>query len=331
MIRSKRISSALLVALAVSGGCTLLLSRRMANAYAAEQRGTRRYVSPVRAIQPGEKIQSTDMHEIAWPANVPVEGALTKIEQVANRVALYPLAPGQPVLDRQMSALGSGPGLASKIPNGMRAIALKSDEVVGVAGFLNPGSHVDVLGTYRATMNTEPVSALVVQNAEVVAAGQQTEPDPSGKAVSATVVTLLLSPEQAERALLASSQGSVHFVLRNSADKGTSNDVPVTLSQLAKTSGTGTQSLGLMGTSQIPAGKLAGKRFAASHFTEGMAASETPIPGLGSPGTAAPRSFRTTGRKDGERHSATDDASAGVEVILGGQSGTSSAKQGGKL
>jgi pilus assembly protein CpaB len=115
----------------------------------------------------------------------------------------------------------------------MRAIALRSDEVVGVAGFLVPGSHLDVLVTYHSDRTPEPVTATVLQNAVVLAAGQQLEPDPTGKAADVTVVTLLLTPVQAERAVLASTQGTIHFVLRNEADSSQSGDAPMLLSQLS--------------------------------------------------------------------------------------------------
>jgi pilus assembly protein CpaB len=140
---------------------------------------------------------------------------------------------GQPVTDKFLSAAGAGAGLAGKIPDGMRAIALRSDEVVGVAGFLLPGSHVDVLATYRTDKSPEPATATVLQDAEVLAAGHQVQPDPEGKPATVTVVTLLLKPVDAERAVLASSQGTIHFVLRSGSDKGIAHDSPIMLSQLS--------------------------------------------------------------------------------------------------
>lgn len=223
---------ALLVALVLSAGCTLLLGRGLSRRAATQQSRMRKYWTAMRAIEPGEVLSASDLRPLPWPGTDPVSGALDQADAIIGRVVLYPLAPGQPVLDRELAIAGSGPGLASKIPNGMRAIALKSDEIVGVAGFLTPGSHVDILVTYRSDGPLEPVAATVLQNAEVIAAGQQTEPDPAGKAVSATVVTLLLTPQQAERALLASSQGSIHFVLRNSADTVAASSAIVTFSEL---------------------------------------------------------------------------------------------------
>jgi pilus assembly protein CpaB len=137
-----------------------------------------------------------------------------------------------------LSNPGAGSGLSVKIPDGMRAISLRTDEVVGVAGFLLPGTHVDVLVTLHAT-NTAPntpqdtITTTVLQDVEVLAAGQKIDPDPDGKATTATVVTLLVKPEEAERVVLASTQGTVHFVLRNGADRQDVDGAPVLLSQLS--------------------------------------------------------------------------------------------------
>ncbi len=119
-----------------------------------------------------------------------------------------------------------------KIPEGMRAISLKSDDVIGVAGFLLPGTYVDVLVTYHTAATSEPITATILQDVQVLAAGQKFQPDPEGKAVSVDVVTLLVKPEDAERVVLASSQGMVHFVLRNGTDKTSAKETAIQLSQL---------------------------------------------------------------------------------------------------
>ena len=97
---------------------------------------------------------------------------------------------------------------------------MRSDEVVGVAGFLLPGTHVDVLLTYRSDKSPDPRTVTVLQDVVVLAAGQQIRPDPEGKPTSVNnVVTLLLKPEDSEKLVLATSLGAIHFVLRNGADK----------------------------------------------------------------------------------------------------------------
>ncbi len=233
MNTSKRLMLALVAAFGMSALFTFFLSRRVSHVSASEHTKMQPYQSPKRDIAAGEVLHPEDLQTIYWPTNKRVDGALVKQAETINRVTLYPLAPGQPILDRDLAIAGSGTGLASKIPPGMRAIALKSDEVVGVAGFLNPGSYVDLLMTSKASFGSDPVTATVLQNAEVVAVGQQTEPSPDGKPTKTTVVTLLLDPQQAERALLASNQGSLQFALRNGADKNIAHNAPVLMSEIA--------------------------------------------------------------------------------------------------
>jgi pilus assembly protein CpaB len=226
--------SALVAALLISGACTYLLSRKMTGHPSAATTKYLHYVTPSRPLQAGEALKADNLELSSWPASNPLSGASTQVSDLVGRVVLYPLEKGQPILERSLAAPGSAAGLAGKIPAGMRAIALRSDEVVGVAGFLTPGSHLDVLASYRTDKAPEPITVTVLQDAVVLAAGQQIEPDPAGKPSAVTVVTLLLTPEESERAFLASNQGTIHFVLRNGADQGRSRVSPVYLSQLAQ-------------------------------------------------------------------------------------------------
>jgi pilus assembly protein CpaB len=233
-MNSKRILISLSLALVVSVLCTWLVSRKLTvPPPTVQKQPDARYATPSRALHAGEILQSNDIELVAWPSSDPLDGAFSQPAEVIGREVLFPLAKGQPILERDLSAAGSDTGLASKIPDGMRAIALHSDEVVGVAGFLVPGSHLDVLVTYHSDISPEPVTATVLQNAIVLAAGHQLEPDPEGKTSDVTVVTLLLTPEQAERAVLASTQGAIHFVLRNGVDSSRSGGIPMLLSQLS--------------------------------------------------------------------------------------------------
>lgn len=232
-MNTKRILVALGLALFVSLLCTWFVSRRL-SAPAPVQRVTEtEYAAPSRALEAGEVLKAENVKLVAWPGSLPLNGGFVRAADVIGRVVLYPMSEGQPILDRELSAAGSGTGLASKIPDGMRAVALRSDEVVGVAGFLTPGSHLDVLVTYHSDRSPEPVTATVLQNAVVLAAGQQIEPDPGGKPAAVTVVTLLLTPEESERAVLASNQGEIHFVLRNGGDSSRTQGNPIALSQLS--------------------------------------------------------------------------------------------------
>jgi len=229
---ARRLMLALIVALVISGLFTFWLSRKMARGRGAAQ-APNKYVAAVRAVDPGETLKREDVSLVEWPKSMPLTGAFNKIDDVVGRATLYPLGAGEPILDRHLAAAGSGIGLTGKIPSGMRAIALRSDEVVGVAGFLMPGTQVDVLVTYRDSGHPDPLTATVLQDAEVLAAGHQVQPDPSGKPASVDVVTLLLSPEDAEKAVLATAQGTIHFVLRNGGDHEQADAKPVALAQLA--------------------------------------------------------------------------------------------------
>jgi pilus assembly protein CpaB len=228
-MKTRSLLPALVVALLVSGLCTFWLGRRFLSPVRASQ--GLHYVATTQAMQAGDVLRPTNLKLIEWPANQPLTGAFLKPEQADGRTLLYPLAAGQPVLDQQLSAAGAGPGLSPKIPDGMRAISLKTDEIVGVAGFLLPGTHVDVLVTYHVAPSPDPITSTVLQDAQVLTAGQKMQPDPDGKPNTVDVVTLLVSPEDAEKVTLASAQGTVHFVLRNGADHDHPDQKPVFLSE----------------------------------------------------------------------------------------------------
>lgn len=231
-----RLSFAFLLALLVSGGCTFLLSRKMRQQGPAPSPRLS-YVAAAADLQGGQVLKAENLKMVDWPASFPVAGGFQKPQELIGRSVLYPLAAGEPVLARDLAIPGSG--LTVKIPDGMRAVALRSDEVVGVAGFLFPGSHVDVLVTYHTEKSPEPSTATVLQNAQVLAVGHEVQPTPDGKPTTVDVVTLLMNPADAERVVLASTQGSIHFVLRNGADQTQVEDTPVGLSQMIPQSATG--------------------------------------------------------------------------------------------
>jgi pilus assembly protein CpaB len=226
-----KMAMALCIALVVSGLCTALLARQIAS----KKRGieaAHQFVAMAHPIEAGTVIKPEDLKMMEWPANVPLPGGFTKTADVAGRTVLDAIPQDTPVLNQYLAAKGSGVGLSAKIPDGMRAISLKSDSVVGVSGFVFPGSHVDVLVTYRNMNSPDMVTATVLQNVQVLAAGVKLVADPTGAPADAPEVTLLLSPEDAEKAVLASSQGSIHFVLRNGSDSTTAASAPVQLSSL---------------------------------------------------------------------------------------------------
>ena len=230
---TRRLASAFIIALLVAGVFTFWLSQKVSTkGHPAPPVVKSQYVAAAANLEAGQVIRAESLHMIDWPASMPLQGAYNTTQPLVGRIVLYPLAAGEPILERQLSTPGSGNGITVKIPDGMRAIALRTDEVVGVAGFLLPGTHVDVLVTLHPANSPDPVTTTVLQDAQVLATGQKTEPDPDGKPTTATVVTILVSPDDAERVDLAATQGVVHFVLRNGSDHVELKADPVLLSQL---------------------------------------------------------------------------------------------------
>jgi pilus assembly protein CpaB len=232
-MNAKRLTTALVIALLISGLFTFWLSKRVAKITAPQKL---LYVAAGQMFEAGQLVKPGSLQLVEWPSSTPLTGGFTRIEDVAGRTVLYPLAKGEPILDRDLAADGTGVGLTASIPNGMRAISVRSDEVVGVAGFLLPGAHVDVLLTYHSDKSPEPRTTTVLQDVVILAAGQQIHPDPENKPTSVNAVTLLLTPEDAERVVLATSLGAIHFVLRNGADRVKTLSPSIGLAALAVTS-----------------------------------------------------------------------------------------------
>src|SRR6202167_4025483 len=232
-MKARRLLTALVIALMISGLFTFWLSRRVAKGTRVSVPQRQLYVAAGQPLEAGELLKPGSLQLVEWPASSPLTGGFTKIDEVAGRIVLYPLPKGEPILERELAAAGATAGLTTNIPSGMRAISVRSDEVVGVAGFLLPGTHVDVLMTYHSTIAPEPQTLTVLQDVVVLAAGQQVHPEPDGKPISVNVVTLLLKPEDAEKLVLATSLGVIYFVLRNGADNEQALSPPVGLSQLA--------------------------------------------------------------------------------------------------
>ncbi len=227
----KRLIFALAVALLLSAAVTYVVNRKLGSRSTGP--ATQKFVAATRAVNSGEVLKPDVLALVDWPTSLPMVGGFTKIEDVVGRSVIYPIPSGEPILISQLAAPGSGIGLTVKIPEGMRAVSVRSDEVVGVAGFLFPGSHVDVLVTLRGDRTPTPATQIVLQDVEVLTAGQNIEPDPQGKPQTVSVVTLLLTPQDAQKLVLATTQGGIEFVLRNGADRGQIKAVPMQISALS--------------------------------------------------------------------------------------------------
>ena len=233
-MNAKRLTLALFVSLIVSGIFTFWLSRHVGKTVHGAAAPKRWVVAAGKPLEAGEMLKPDSLRLVEWPVALP--GSFTKIDELKDRIVLYPVISEQPILNGYLAAVGATAGLAARIPAGMRAISVHSDEVVGVAGFLLPGTHVDVLLTYHADRTADPRTTTVLQDVVVLAAGQQIRPDPEGKPASVTnVVTLLLRPEDSQKLVLATSLGAIHFVLRNGADGAQSASSSVGLDELAGT------------------------------------------------------------------------------------------------
>ena len=227
---ARRIAIALVLALVLSGGATYFLYYRLRSSQSRPQ--VSKIVSAAHPVSAGQAIKVDDVALIDWPLNIPLAGSFSKIDDVVGRALIYPLGEKEPVLQRDLAEPGSGIGLSVKIPPGMRATSIRSNEIIGVAGFLFPGSHVDVLDTYTPPSSNGPITETVLQNVEVITAGQKIQPDPQGKPETVSVVTLLLNPKDSEKLLLASTQGTVQFILRNGADTDQAKTPPVSIADL---------------------------------------------------------------------------------------------------
>jgi pilus assembly protein CpaB len=230
-METRRIVLAVVVALLFSLAATWLVYRGI-KAQRAAQPQTQKVVAAIKALEAGTSLSAENLTLVDWPINIPIVGAFGKVEDVAGKTLIYPVTENQPVYARYLAAAGSGVGLTAKIPEGMRATSVRSNEVTGVAGFLYPGSRVDVLVTYKGENTPNTATHTILQDVEVLTAGQRIEPDPQGKPETVNVVTLLLSPQDSEKVVLAAQQGSIQFVLRNGADKTKVSTVPVSMSEL---------------------------------------------------------------------------------------------------
>jgi pilus assembly protein CpaB len=181
---------------------------------------TVKIVLAVKNLEVGSVVKETDVQASDWAGAVP-EGATAKVQDVIGRGVLTPIYAKEPVVESRLALRGSGGGLSAMIPHGMRAFTVPVNEVVGVAGFVVPGSHVDLIinGTKPSgDSNLGTLSRTLFQNLEVLSAGQDFRRDPEGKPLPVTVVNVLVTPEQAEVLSLATNQTSIRMILRNPLD-----------------------------------------------------------------------------------------------------------------
>jgi pilus assembly protein CpaB len=172
-------------------------------------------------IKLGSVLRDVDLSTADFIGSLP-KGAILNKQDAIGRGVVSNIYQSEPILDSRLAAVGSGGGLAATIQPGMRAAAVKVDEVVGVAGFVTPGMRVDVLisGNPPGPVDTAqgPKVKTLFQNVQVLSAGTDIQRDSEGKPQQVQVVNLLVTPQQAELLSLASTQTHIQLVLRNPLD-----------------------------------------------------------------------------------------------------------------
>jgi len=220
---NKRVLTILLTAFVFAALSSYVIYRIVGSHLVASTQKSTQVVVAKQDVPLGNVLRDIDLGTADISGALP-KGAIVDKKQAINRAVISNLYQGEPILESRLAAQGLAGGMASTIPPGMRACAVKVDEVVGVAGFVTPGMHVDVLisgnppgPTDVNTMNGPKVKTLL-QNILVLSAGTDISQNVDGKPQQAQVVNLLVTPDQAEELSLASNQTKIQLVLRNPVD-----------------------------------------------------------------------------------------------------------------
>ena len=210
----------LVFALVVSSIFYQVSARGTTTAKRPEKVDVKDVVVAVKPLGVGVNVKPDDVKVMKVPIDQFPKGAFSKVDDVLDRAVISNILLDEPVLDGRLASRGAGFGLAPMIPNGMRAVTVKVNEVVGVAGFVLPGMRVDVLVTGKPPGSDGMMTTTALQNMVVLSAGQTMQPDARGQAINAVTVTLLATPDQAEVLTLAGNEGRIQLVLRNGGDQG---------------------------------------------------------------------------------------------------------------
>jgi pilus assembly protein CpaB len=218
---NRRLLLILVSAFVIAAACSYLVYRVVGTRLALGQQKSTRVIVAVNDVKLGSVLKDADLSTTDISGPLP-KGAILKRQDAVGRGVISDLYQGEPIVESRLAAVGSGGGLAATIRQGMRACAVKVDEVVGVAGFVTPGMRVDVLisgnppGPANLVQGTKVKTLL--QNIQVLSAGTDIQKDAEGKPQQVQVVNLLVSPDQAELLSLASNQAKIQLVLRNPLD-----------------------------------------------------------------------------------------------------------------
>lgn len=221
---NRRLVTILLAAFVVAALCSVLVYRLVGmRIAAAKPQPATRIVAAAADIKIGQVLSAADLTTVQMEGTVP-KTAILDAKNAIGRGVIQPIFAGEPILDNRLAPVGSGGGLAATIKDGYRAIAVRVDQVVGVAGFVTPGMRVDVLvsavppNAQNSGGGNNTQVRTVLQNIEVLSAGTDIQKDAEGKPQQVQVVNLLVTPEQAQVLALASNETRIQLVLRNPLD-----------------------------------------------------------------------------------------------------------------
>jgi pilus assembly protein CpaB len=182
---------------------------------------TKQVVVAASDLDIGAEVAQGDVKVIQWPANAVPANAISDPKDVVGRGLVLPVIENEPILPMKLASKDAGAGLPPIIPPGLRAVSVRVNEVIGVAGYVTPGTRVDVVVTLSPTQNQQDItSKVILTDVQVLAAGTKMERDSEkGKPIAVNVVTLLVNPDEAERLTLASTEGKIQLALRNPLDR----------------------------------------------------------------------------------------------------------------
>jgi pilus assembly protein CpaB len=242
MNRTTRTFVVVLVAVAVAGLASFGVYRAIQRMPVREVEVRSLYqVVAATDLTMGTMITKDHVKLVAWPASSPVPKGFTTVDSVLNRGLITGVVANEPLTESKLAPLAAGAGLPPSITEGMRAVSVKVNEVVGVAGFVVPGTHVDVMVTLRRDQERDSMTRVVVSDVQVLTAGTRYDQEKArdGQPIPTSVVTLLVSPQDAERVALAASEGNIMLTLRNPMDR-------------KPTETTGIRTAGLLGQAPAP-------------------------------------------------------------------------------
>src|SRR4051812_38490447 len=224
------------VAIVFAAGMTFIAYRTLVGKVSGMKQPSRVVVVATKDLGVGTMVADGDVTRMEVPIAAIPSGALTDPNKVIGRGVVAAMSRNELIQDSKLAAERAGAGLPAMIPKNMRAVSVQVNDVISVAGFVVPGTRVDVLltGTPSKVGNNDVMTTTVLENVEVLAAGQKIEPNGDGKPEKVPVITLLVSPEDAQRLTLANSEGKIQLTLRNPLDGHQDSPDPVRNAALYK-------------------------------------------------------------------------------------------------